>query len=332
MNRERYVHDCHVDTNGLRVFTGQVTTTNPRAGALMALGSMTCVQLGLAVAVDLSGRIGAEGAAWLRLAWAGVLLLLIVRPRPSWFSRTGLLASALLGVVIAGMTMLFMIAVTRLPLGTASALEFLGPLGVAISRGKRGTKVWPVLAAAGVVLLTHPWQGIADPIGVGFALGAAVCWAGYILLTQRVGDEIEGIRPLAVSMPVAALTATLVDFFDGDRVLPHLNASTVLAGLGLAVLLPMVPFSLEMLALRRLTMAAFGTLMSLEPAIALVVGFLLLQQKPTPDALAGVALVVIAGIGAERAGARTATDSAGLDDGADQSGRDVVHVAGHGDK
>jgi inner membrane transporter RhtA len=312
-------------------FTGVVlTTTTPtagtRTGALLALGSMTCVQLGLAVAVDLAGRIGPEGAAWLRLAWAGVLLLLIVRPRPSGFSRSGLLASALLGVVIAGMTTLFMIAVTRLPLGTASALEFLGPLGVALARGRGGTKLWPVLAAAGVVALTHPWQGIADPVGVGFALGAALCWAGYILLTQRVGDQVEGIRPLAIAMPVAAATATVVDLVDSDWVPSQLDLSTALAGLGLAVLLPIIPFSLEMLALRRLTTAAFGTLMSLEPAIALVVGFLLLRQNPTPDALAGIAFVVIAGVAAERAGARPQPPSARLDDDADQAGLPVFHA------
>jgi inner membrane transporter RhtA len=286
------------------------TTTATRSGALLALASMTCVQLGVAVAVDLSGRVGAEGVAWLRLAWAGVVLLLVVRPRPSWFTRKGLLGCALLGVVTAGVTMLFMIAVTRLPLGTASALEFLGPLGVAVARGRGGAKVFPVLAAGGVLLLTHPWQGLADPVGVAFALGAALCWAGYILLTQWVGDQAEGIRPLAISMPVAGLTATAVDLADGSG-LPPLDPHTLLAGLGLAVLLPVIPFSLEILALRRLSTAAFGTLMSLEPAIALTIGFLLLHQRPGPTGLAGIALVIAAGIGAERSGARApAADSA----------------------
>lgn len=284
------------------------TTTHPtatRTGTLLAVGSMTCVQFGLAVSVDLAGRLGAEGTAWLRLAWAAVLLLLIARPRPGRFTRSGLLASALLGVMIAGMTMLFMVAATRLPLGTASALEFLGPLGVALVRGRGGNKLWPLLAAAGVVALTHPWQGIADPLGVAFTLGAALCWAGYILLTQWAGDQVEGIRPLAVAMPVAAVIATVVDLADGSWTSSLLAPATLFTGLGLAIVLPLVPFSLEMLALRRLTTAAFGTLMSLEPAIALLVGFLLLHQHPTPDALVGVALVVVAGVGAERTGNRT---------------------------
>ena len=105
--------------------------------------------------------------------------------------------------------MLFMEAVARLPLGSASALEFLGPLTVAVTRGRGGKKLWPALAAFGVVLLTEPWRGGADLAGVGFALASAVCWACYILLTQRVGDEVAGVRGLAVSMPVAGIVATL---------------------------------------------------------------------------------------------------------------------------
>ena len=274
-----------------------------RSGAALAAGAMLCVQLGLAASVGLFDRIGPEGAAWLRLAWAAVLLLVLVRPRPSAFTRTGLRACVALGIVTAGLTLFFMAAVARLPLGTASALEFLGPLGVAVVRGGRGKLQWPALAAVGVVLLTEPWHGGADPVGVAFALAAAVCWAAYILLTQRVGDEVAGLRGLAVSMPVAALAATVVV---GPSVLGTLTPELVLVGLGLAVLLPVVPFSLELLALRRLTTAAFGTLMSLEPAVALVVGLVALHQVPGPAAVAGIAFVVAAGVGAERTGRRAA--------------------------
>src|SRR5580658_2466407 len=120
-----------------------------RAGTLMALGSMSCVQLGLALSVHLIGVIGPLGVVWLRLAWAAVILLVAVRPRPWRFGRPALLAVVVLGVVTAGVTMLFMAAVARLPLGTASALEFLGPLGVAVARGGgRRSLVWPGLAAA----------------------------------------------------------------------------------------------------------------------------------------------------------------------------------------
>jgi inner membrane transporter RhtA len=273
-----------------------------RAGTAMALGSMTCVQVGLAVSVHLFGQIGPEGAVWLRLAWAAVIMLIAVRPRPWRFRRPILLATVALGVVTAGLTMLFMAAVARIPLGMASALEFLGPLGVAVARSRGGRLLaWPALAAAGVLLLTHPWQGGADLPGIAFALGAALCWALYILLTQAVGDEVAGLAGLAVSLTTAALVATAVA---GPAVIPLLTPRLLVAGFGLALLLPVVPFSLEMYALRRLTTPAFGTLMCLEPAIAVAAGLVLLHQVPRLWALAGVAFVVAAGAGAERTGAR----------------------------
>jgi len=270
---------------------------------------MLCVQLGLAASVGLFDRIGPEGAAWLRLAWAGVLLLVLVRPRPSAFTRSSLLACVALGVVTAGLTMFFMAAVARLPLGTASALEFLGPLGVAVARGRRGTMIWPALAAVGVLLLTEPWHGSADVVGIAFALAAGACWAAYILLTQRVGDDVAGIKGLAVSMPVAGLVATLVA---GPSVFGQLTWELLAIGLGLAILLPVVPFTLELLALRRLTTAAFGTLMCLEPAIALVIGLIVLRQVPGLLPVLGIAFVVVAGIGAERAGSRSRVEGAAL--------------------
>lgn len=269
----------------------------------MATGSMLSVQIGLALSLGLITSIGVEGAAWLRLAWAGVLLVIIVRPRPSAFTRSTFLTSMALGVVTAGVTLLFMAAIARIPLGTASAIEFLGPLGVAVLVGRgRYRYVWPGAAAVGVLLLTQPWRGEVDLVGVGFALAAACCWAGYILLTQRVGDSVEGINGLAVSMATAAVFSTIVV---GPVVLPRVTGEILLIGIGLALLLPVIPFTLEMLALRRLTTAAFGTLMALEPAFAMLVGFVVLHQVPGPAALVGIALVVIAGVGAARTGART---------------------------
>jgi inner membrane transporter RhtA len=275
----------------------------PRAGAAMALSAIVCVQIGIALSVGLFDDVGPAGAAALRLAWAGVVLLAVVRPRPSAFTARGFAASAVLGVVTGALTLCFMAAVARLPLGTASALEFLGPLGVALALGRGAVKVWPATAAVGVVLLTEPWHGAVDVAGVGFALSAAACWAGYILLTRKVGDEVAGIQGLAVSMPVAGIVALLVARPDPAVALgPHM----LLAGLGLAVLVPVVPFALEMLALRRLTTTAFGTLMSLEPAVALVVGLVALHQTPAPGPLVGLVFVVVAGIGAQRTGARAA--------------------------
>ncbi|WP_018333666.1 EamA family transporter [Actinomycetospora chiangmaiensis] len=287
-----------------------MTTPRARSGALLALGSMSCVQLGLAASVGLFAVVPPEGVAALRLGWAGLLLLVIARPRPSSFTRASFGAAVLLGVVTAGLTMLFMAAVARIPLGTAAAIEFLGPLGVAVFRGRGRALVWPVLAGGGVVLLTEPWQGATDPVGVAFALGAALCWAGYILLTQRVGDAVTGLQGLAVSMLVAGVVGVGV----ASALVPDLGASltgpVLLLGLALALLLPVVPFALEMLALRRLAAGAFGTLMALEPAIALLVGAVVLGQLPPVLAVVGIVLVVTAGVGAARTGERLPDDGA----------------------
>jgi inner membrane transporter RhtA len=297
-----------VSTGTMKLSAGASAT---QVGSAMAVGSMACVQVGLALAVPLFGQIGPLGAVWLRLAWAAVILLVAIRPRPWRFRRPVLLATVVLGVVTGGVTILFMEAVARLPLGTATALEFLGPLGVAVARGRGGQRLlWPGLAAAGVLLLTHPWQGGASLSGIAFALAAAVCWACYILLTQVVGDEVAGLQGLAVSITMAALVATAVA---GPAIAPALTPHLLLVGIGLALLVPVVPFSLEMCALRRLTTAAFGTLMCLEPAFALLAGFALLGQVPRTWALAGVAFVVAAGLGAERTGARRAPDQAGAE-------------------
>ncbi len=292
-----------MDANVRVLFNARVTTKEVRAGVLMATGSMLCVQLGLALSLGLIDRIGVEGAAWLRLVWAGVLLLVIVRPRRSAFTAATFLTCVVLGVVTAAVTLLFMASIARIPLGTASALEFLGPLGVAVLAGKgRNRFAWPGLAAVGVVLLTEPWEGAIDYVGVSYALGAAVCWAGYILLTQRVGDGVDGVNGLAVSMGTAAVFSTLVV---GYSVIPRVTPEILLFGVGLAILLPVIPFTLELKALRRLTTASFGTLMSLEPAFAMLIGFLVLSQAPGVAGVIGIVLVVVAGVGAARAGART---------------------------
>jgi len=287
--------------------TDGMTRTDARAGVGLAVGSMVTVQLGVAASVGIFDRVGPQGAAWLRLAWAGVILAVVVRPNLRRMGREAVLTAGALGVVTAAMTLSFMEAVARLPLGTTSALEYLGPLAVAVARsGGRRLLVWPALAAVGVLLLTQPWHGHVDLVGVGFALGAAACWATYILLTQRVGDAVTGLSGLAVSLPVAGLVATAVA---APSTLPHLTWQTVVIGLGLAILLPLVPFSLEMLALRRLTAGAFGTLMSLEPAIALMIGMVFLAQGPSLGQVVGIVFVVAAGLGAERTGARLTVEN-----------------------
>ena len=271
----------------------------------MAVVSMSCVQLALALSVRLFSQLGPLGVAGLRLAWAGLLLLILVRPRPGDFTGRDLRACCALGVVSAGLMLFFMLAIARIPLGTASALEFLGPLIISVCGPGRGRKRWTVMAAAGVVLLTQPWHGGIDGSGLAFALAAGACWGGYILLTQHVGDRVAGLNGLAVSMPVAGAFATLVVLLvDGSSELGRVTWPALLIVLALAALHPVLTFSLEYLSLRRLTAKAFGTLMSLEPAIALLAGLLVLGQIPDMASAAGITFVVIAGIGAVRTGAR----------------------------
>ena len=271
----------------------------------MAVASMSCVQLALALSVHMFHQLGPLGVAGLRLVWAGILLLILVRPRRGDFTRQDLRACCTLGVVTAGLMLFFMIAIARIPLATASALEFLGPLTVSIYGPGSGRKRWTVMAAAGVVLLTQPWHGGIDPAGLAFALAAGACWASYILLTQHVGDRVTGLSGLAVSMPVAGGFATLVVLLvDGPSELGRVTWQALLIVLALAALHPVLTFSLEYLSLRGLTARAFGTLMSLEPAIAILAGLLVLRQIPDIASAIGVILVVIAGIGAIRAGAR----------------------------
>jgi len=293
-----------------------MSTRESRTGVAFAVLAMSFVQLGLSASVSLFDRLGPEGAAWLRLSFAAVIVLVLFRPRFSAFDRRSLLAAVGLGVATGAMTLLFMAAAARIPLGVASALEFLGPLSVAVVRNARRSRsvqsrvglVWPALAFAGVMLLTQPWRFVSDSaavdsldvLGVLFALAAAVCWAAYILLTQHVGDNVSGLQGMGVSIPVAALVATVVA---GPSTIPLMTWDLVVIGIGLALLLPVVPFTLEYLALRRLDAGVFGTLMSLEPALALLVGWLLLHQTPGLLPAFGIAFVVLAGMGAERTSA-----------------------------
>ena len=268
----------------------------------LAVAAMISVQLGAAYSTHLFDSVGPAGTAWLRLTMGALIFLGITRPRLRGVGRRDLLVVLALGVATGLLTTAFLSAVARIPLGTAVAIEFLGPLGVAVARSHdRRSLVWPALALVGVVLLTEPWQGEIDALGVGLAALSAVCWATYIVLTQKVGDRFSGLEGLSITIPVAALTAAFVGV---PQAWGHITWQVLAASLGLALLLPVLPFSLELVALRRLTTAAFGTLMALEPAIGVVAGVVILSQVPRPLQVVGVVLVVAAGVGAERNGHR----------------------------
>ena len=280
--------------------TGRVLERVP--AWLLAVVAMLSVQVGAAVSIQLFDDVGVAGTAWLRLMLSAIVLIVLVRPKYWHWSLGDLRAPILLGVVSAGMTLSFLAALDRLPLGTVVAIEFLGPLTVAAlnSRSRRAL-AWPLLALLGVLLLTEPWRAKVDLLGVVFALAAAVGWALYIIVTQRVGDRFDGLFGLSVSIPVAALITAVVGV---PQAWGHLTVEVLLIALGAAILLPLIPWTLEFLALRRLTKAAFGTLMSLEPAFAVVIGAALLSQAAGLLDLIGIGCVMTAGIAAERTGHR----------------------------
>jgi inner membrane transporter RhtA len=268
----------------------------------LAVTSIISVQLGAALSTRLFDQVGPAGTVWLRLTAGGLIFLAVARPRLTSYSLHELRVPIALGLVTGVMTLAFIEAIARIPLGTTVAIEFLGPLGVAVFRAhSRRSLIWPVLALLGVLALTRPWTGEIDAIGLGLALLSAVGWAAYILFTQAVGDRFSGLEGLAISIPVAAVATAALGI---PAAWGHITPTLLVQVTGLAMLLPVIPFTLELLALRRLNAAAFGTLMALEPAIGTAWGALLLSQVPGPLQLAGVVLVVIAGIGAERSGQR----------------------------
>jgi inner membrane transporter RhtA len=280
---------------------GAVDRVPPQA---LAVAAMLSVQLGSALSVGLISDVGAAGTAWLRLSVGALLFLAIARPPLRGLRRQDVPALLGLGVTTGLQTIAFLAAIERIPLGTSVAIEFLGPLTVAAVRASSARALaWPAAALLGVVLLTRPWHGDVDPVGIGFAASAAVGWAAYILLTQQVGDRFPGIGGLALTVPVAAVTAGVVGLPQAGA---HLTVAAVATAAGQAVLLPLQPYAFELLAQREMTSSAFGTLMALEPAAAVLLGLLVLRQRPSVPQVLGILLVVLAGAGAQRGGRRGA--------------------------
>jgi inner membrane transporter RhtA len=270
---------------------------------------MLSVQLCSALSVHEMTEVGPAGIAWLRLSFGALIFLALARPPLRTLRRRDLPVVLGLGTSVGVQTILFLAAIQRIPLGTSVAVEFLGPMVVAASLSHRARAlIWPVLALVGVALLVQPWRGhvnISGLAGLGFASLAAVGWAFYILLTQRIGDRFSGLGGLSLTIPIAALIAAV---FGVPQAAGHLTVGVVTDAAGLAVLLPVLPYSFELLALRRMTHHAFGTLMALEPGFAVCLGLLVLHQHPSSIELIGLLLVVGAGAAAQRGGLRPLAD------------------------
>jgi len=268
-------------------------------GVALAVASMTTIQFGAALSEPLFDRIGPAGLVALRLTLAALMLWPFVRPRLRGRTRADVCAAVALGAVSGVLTLAFFEAIARIPLGVAVTIEFLGPLGVALAGSHRARDVaWVLLAGSGVALLTLG-DGAGEPLdalGVAFAGVSAGCWAAYILLTKRVGARWAGLEGLSVSLVVAALVTLPVGLAGAGVEL--LEPDLLLVGIGLALLIPLLPYVFELIALRRLPAALFGVIMSLEPAIAALLGFLILEQRLAASGVVAIALVSVASAGA----------------------------------
>ncbi|GGW59250.1 EamA family transporter [Streptomyces xantholiticus] len=266
--------------------------------ALVVAGGLS-VQFGAAVAVLLMPRAGALGVVTLRLVLAAAVLFVICRPRLRGHSRADWATVITFGAAMGGMNMLFYQAVDRIPLGAAVTLEVLGPLALSVIASRRLVNLlWAGLALGGVVLLSGGGFDRLDPVGAAFALAAGGMWAAYIIFSARTGRRFPQADGLALAMGVGALLSLPFGLVEaGSRLFVP---STLGLGLAVALMSSVLPYTLELLALRRLPAATFAVLMSLEPAIAATAGFLLLNQALSPAEGLAIVLVVAASMGAVR--------------------------------
>ena len=271
----------------------------------LVLLAIVSIQCGAAVAVSLFDQVGFAGAVFLRNLLAAPVLLALWRPVLRGRERSDLWLVAGFGVALGVMNFAIYAALDRIPLGVAVTVEFLGPLGVAVFTGRgRLALLWAALAALGVVALAGPFGQSADLLGIAFAAIAALGWAAYILLGARMGRAFPGASGLTAGVVIAALIQLPAGIAVGGS---ELVAPGVLAAAAaVAMLSTVIPYAAEIEALRRIPPAPFGVLMSLEPAVAALVGLIALDQGLDGGEVAGIALVVIASVGAIRTARRPA--------------------------
>jgi inner membrane transporter RhtA len=263
---------------------------------LLALLAIISVQMGAAVGKGLFTDIGPLGTTFLRLGFAAVLLLILWRPQIRGLTLTQYINVLLFGIVLAAMNGAFYSAIRYIPLGIAVTLEFVGPLGLALMQSRRVKDiVWALLAVVGIFLLAPIGQGTVNLLGTGLALLAGICWAGYILCSARIGRSFTGGRGLALAVAVATLAIAPLGISSGGVAL--LSQQVLLTGVGIAILSSVIPFSLELEALRRLPSRVFGILMSVEPAVATLIGFFVLREAIGPREILAIALIISASVG-----------------------------------
>jgi inner membrane transporter RhtA len=275
----------------------------PTGLVLLSIGS---VQLGAAIAKGLFEGLGPTGAVFLRVGFAALVLLALWRPRLGGHARGGYLVAGAFGLVLAAMNLTLYLALDRIPLGVAVTLEFVGPLGVAVAGSRRLLDLaWAALAATGILLLAPLnvlGESDLDPVGVALALLAGCFWASYILLSARTGSAFPGGTGLVIALCVGTVALAPVGISGGGVAL--LDPWLLLVGFVVAMLSSAIPYSFELEALRKLPARVFGVLMSLEPAVAALIGLVVLGERLGLRALAAVVLVTVAAAGASRFGGR----------------------------
>ena len=262
----------------------------------LLLVSIVSIQLGAAVAVNLFPVLGPVATAFLRLAFSSLLLLAATRRSIAWSARSHAGELLLYGAILAVMNLSFYGAIARIPLGIAVAIEFVGPLGLAVVTSRRGRDfAWIGLAALGILLLTPEIGGALDSLGVALAGVAGLCWAAFTVMSQRIGRALPGHSGLAIGMAVAALVVLPVEVAVGG--LSGLDPGLLVAALGVAIFSTALPLSLEFEALKRMRARTYGILVTLEPVVAAIVGALLLGQAIGVQGILAVACVTVAALG-----------------------------------
>jgi inner membrane transporter RhtA len=259
--------------------------------------SIVSVQGGAAIAKGIFPVLGAVATSSLRIVLSAIILVIFNRPNVRNLTRAQWKAVALYGLTLGAMNIIFYMAIARIPLGLGVALEFIGPLVIALTGSKRAIDfLWVVLAAAGIILI-EPWSnnGI-DVVGVLLALLAGAFWAAYILIGGRISQIMDGSKAVTIGMIFASALVLPIAMAEG--LLTRLRPGMLVSGLWLALLSSAIPFSLEMKALKKIPAKTFSILMSLEPAVAALCGLVFLHEYLTLYEWLAVALIIVASAGA----------------------------------
>lgn len=295
-----------------------MTTAKPSlASSLIPVGlliiAMASIQSGASLAKQLFPLVGAQGTTTLRLLFASAIMLLLLRPWRAKLDANSLRTVMVYGVSLGCMNLMFYLAVRTVPLGIAVALEFTGPLAVAIYASRRAVDfLWIGLAVFGLILLVpigHA-QNAVDLMGAGYALAAGGFWALYIIYGQKAGHD-NGVQTAALGVMIAALFVAPVGLIHAGTAL--LNPALIPLAIGVAILSTALPYSLEMIALTRMPARTFGTLMSIEPAIGALCGLLFLHEMLSITQWLAIASIIAASIGATLTLRKDATPAVAMD-------------------